>query len=111
MELLMLCHIYFSEEQGRSSSQEYSNPLPATVLASQHLWHFCFELDPSASSSYLRSARLLFAISALECTPGTLALRQLENLLHTSSLRYFNSGDTLREKTSKSKIKAEMFDG
>ena len=81
------------------------------VLASQRLWHFFFEPDPSAPSSYLRSARLPSATSALGCTPSTSASRRLENSLRTSFLRYFNSGDALRKKTSKPRIRTEMLDG
>ena len=81
------------------------------VLASQRLWHFFFEPDPSAPSFFLRSARLPSVTSALGCTPGTSTSRRLENLLRMSSLRYFNSGDALRKKTSKPKIRAEMLDG
>ena len=73
--------------------------------------HFFFEPDPSAPSSYLRSARLPSATSALGCTPGTLASRRLENSLRTSSFRYFSSGYTLRKKTSKPRIRAEMLVG
>ena len=66
---------------------------------------------PSIPSFYLHSACLSSTISALGYTSGISASKQLKNLLCTPFFPYFNSGDALRKKTSKPRIKAEMLDG
>ena len=109
----MLCCIFpqRSEEDFRVKNARVLCRLQSSLAnANVSGFYLFFKSNPSIPSFYLRSARFSPAISALRYTPGTLALGRLENLLRTSSLCYFNSGDALRKKTSKPRIRAEMVD-
>ena len=110
MLMLMLYHVFPQRRQGKEDDLRAENTQTLRQLR-QHLGHLFFEPNPSAPSSYLRSARLPSATSALGCTPSTSTSRQLENSLRTSFFHYFNFGDALRKKTSKSRIRTEMLDG
>ena len=109
----MLCCVFpqRSEEDFRVKNARVLCRLQSSLAnANVSGFYLFFKPNPSIPSSYLRSARLSPATSALGYTPGTSALGRLENSLRTSSFRYFNSGDALRKKTSKPRIRAEMLD-
>ena len=80
MELLMLCYIFL----------QWKEDLQAKNIRI---------LQPTAPLHrvFVCNARLSSATSALGYTSGTLASRRLENLLRTSSFRYFSSENTLRK--------------
>ena len=100
-----------------------SNSFSCSFCWAQNLRRYHFDFDYwqskadktadvlSTPSSYLRSAHVPSATSALECTPSPSTLRRLENSLRTSPFRYFNLGDMLWKKTSQPKIKVDMLDG